>query len=111
MYTFFYYFLMMVVFLGQCTTPYGGSGSPPSGYVGVECLMVSPSDFVDSLGTIVNVLQGVTTSVLNATHSNNHAMSDCMELLDLSKDLLDWSISTTKSSKGTHLYIYIYNII
>ncbi|KAF1892311.1 hypothetical protein Lal_00010775 [Lupinus albus] len=90
----------MVVFLGQCTTPFGVSGAPPSGYVGVETLMVSPSDFVDSLGTIVNVLHSVTTSLLNATHSNNHVLSDCIELLGLTRDLLDWSISTTKSPKG-----------
>ncbi|KAE9604629.1 putative pectinesterase [Lupinus albus] len=98
--TFFYYFLLKVVFLGLCTTPFGVSGAPPSGYVGVETLMVSPSDFVDSLGTIVNVLHGITTSLLNVTHSNNHVVSDCIELLGLTRDLLDWSISATKSPKG-----------
>ncbi|CAL0304835.1 unnamed protein product [Lupinus luteus] len=106
--TFLSYFLLMVFFLGQCTTPLGVSGAPLSGYVGVECLMVSPPDFVGSLGTVANVLHGVTTSLLNITHvGNNHSMFhhshdvfDCIELIDLSTDLLDLSISATKSPKG-----------
>ncbi|KAE9604634.1 putative pectinesterase [Lupinus albus] len=104
--TFFSYFLLLVVFLGQCTTPFGVYGAPPSGYVGVDSIMVSPSDFVDSLGIVVNVLQGVTTSLLNATHINNHAISDCIELIGLTTDFLDWSISATKSPKGKYLHIH-----
>lgn len=106
--TTFIFFLLAVVFLSHCT-PFGAA-SASSGYVGLECLKISPSKFVGSLRNVVDVLQDVTSTLSKHTHFSNgigdfrlsNAISDCHELLDLSFDVLSWSVSATVSPQGNH---------
>ncbi|XP_019417377.1 PREDICTED: pectinesterase/pectinesterase inhibitor PPE8B-like isoform X2 [Lupinus angustifolius] len=100
-------FFLVLLFLGQCTTTIDVAGA--YGDVGIECLMVSPSEFVVSLRTSVDVLEDVTSTLSNFTYYSrndlgefqfSNAISDCMELLDLSSDQLSLSISATESPQG-----------
>ncbi|TKY72936.1 Pectinesterase/pectinesterase inhibitor PPE8B [Spatholobus suberectus] len=75
--------------------------------VGSELLKVSPSEFAGTVRTVVDVLQDV-TSILSEFGSSfgdsrlSNAVSDCLDLLDLSSDELDWSVSATQSPQGKH---------
>ncbi|KAF7836848.1 Pectinesterase/pectinesterase inhibitor PPE8B [Senna tora] len=75
--------------------------------VGSECLKVSSSEFVGSVRTVIDVLQQVTSilsnfgSVFGDSRVSN-AVSDCLDLLDLSSDELSWSASATQTPKGKH---------
>ncbi|KAF1870417.1 hypothetical protein Lal_00003623 [Lupinus albus] len=104
-------FFLVIVFLGQCTTTTIDVAVGAYGDVGVECLMVSPSEFVGSLRTSVYVLENIISNLSNFTYystnglsqcESSNAISDCMELLDLSSDQLSLSISAIQSPKGMH---------
>ncbi|KAL2327526.1 hypothetical protein Fmac_020953 [Flemingia macrophylla] len=75
--------------------------------VGSELLKVSPSEFAGTVRTVVDVLQDV-TSILSEFGSGfgdsrlSNAVSDCLDLLDMSSDELDWSVSATHTPKGKH---------
>ncbi|RZB65200.1 pectinesterase/pectinesterase inhibitor PPE8B-like [Glycine soja] len=75
--------------------------------VGSELLKVAPSEFEGTVRTVVDVLQEV-TSILSEFGSGfgdsrlSNAVSDCLDLLDMSSDELDWSVSATQSPKGKH---------
>ncbi|KAK7328634.1 hypothetical protein VNO77_22748 [Canavalia gladiata] len=83
--------------------------------VGLECLKVSPSEFIGSVKRISDILEDVTTTLKNEfTNINNNnknafsyahlsdAISACLDLLDLSLDELSWSISAVESPQGKH---------
>ncbi|KAJ1437081.1 Pectinesterase, catalytic [Sesbania bispinosa] len=94
----------LVLFLGLCT-PWGAAA--PTDIVGLECLKVAPSEFAGSVRTVVGILQDV-ISILSEFGNGfgdfrlSNAISDCLDLLDLSSDELDWSVSATQTPKGKH---------
>ncbi|CDP19932.1 unnamed protein product [Coffea canephora] len=65
-----------------------------------DYLMVPVSEFSSSLETAINAIQNVTSTVSQFSHVSNdfhlsNAISDCLELLDLSAELLDWTLSAS----------------
>lgn len=88
--------------------------------MGFESLKVSPSEFAGTVKTVVDVLQDV-TSILSEFGSGfgdsllSNAVSDCLDLLDLSSDELDWSVSATQTPQGIiflfkTLSLYLYHV-
>ncbi|KAK7411789.1 hypothetical protein VNO78_03228 [Psophocarpus tetragonolobus] len=75
--------------------------------VGLEFLKVSSSEFAGTVKTVFDVFQDV-TSILSQFGSGfgdsrlDNAVSDCLDLLDMSSDELDWSLSATQSPQGKH---------
>ncbi|KAJ1439979.1 Pectinesterase, catalytic [Sesbania bispinosa] len=94
----------LVLLLGLCT-PRGAAA--PTDIVGLECLKVAPSEFAGSVRAVVGILQDV-ISILSEFGNGfgdfrlSNAISDCLDLLDLSSDELDWSVSATQTPKGKH---------
>ncbi|PNX59381.1 pectinesterase, partial [Trifolium pratense] len=75
---------------------------------GFEFLKVAPSEFVGTVKDVVEILQDV-TSILNEFGGSgfgdsrlSNAVSDCIEMLDLSSDALTWSVDATQTPKGTN---------
>lgn len=100
------FIFLLVVFLGICN-PFGADARTDNdNTVRSECLKVSPSEFVGSVREVVDILQDV-TSILSEFGNAfgdfrlSNAVSDCLDLLDLSSDELSWSASATESPKGT----------
>ncbi|XP_061361717.1 pectinesterase/pectinesterase inhibitor PPE8B [Gastrolobium bilobum] len=97
-------FLLMMLFLGLFPPLDAAS---PSDLVGSACLKVSPSEFVGSVREVIAVLRQV-SSILSRFSSVfgdfrlSHAVSDCLDLLDMSSDELTWSVSATQTPKGKH---------
>ncbi|KAK7328633.1 hypothetical protein VNO77_22747 [Canavalia gladiata] len=93
-----------VLFVGACTA-FGVASTDAT--VKNELLKVSPSEFEGTVRTIVDVLQDV-TSILSEFGPGfgdfrvSNAVSDCLDLLDLSSDELDWSVSAAQSPQGKH---------
>ncbi|KAF1870427.1 hypothetical protein Lal_00003633 [Lupinus albus] len=88
--------------------PFGANASTyNNNTVRSEFLKVSPSEFVGSVNEVVDVLQDV-TSILSefanvfGDFRLSNAVSDCLDLLDLSSEQLSWSVSATQSPKGKH---------
>ncbi|GAU47913.1 hypothetical protein TSUD_238800 [Trifolium subterraneum] len=80
--------------------------SVPTG--GFEFLKVAPSEFVGSVKDVVEILQDV-TSILNEFGGSgfgdsrlSNAVSDCIEMLDLSSDALTWGRCISNLYKGKH---------
>lgn len=87
----------------------GLHAAAPTNFVGSESLKVSPPEFAGSVRDIVDILHEV-TSILSEFGGGtgfgdsrvSNAISDCLDLLDLSSDALDWSVSATETPKGTN---------
>ncbi|XP_057433772.1 pectinesterase/pectinesterase inhibitor PPE8B-like [Lotus japonicus] len=85
----------------------GLHAAAPTNFVGSESLKVSPPEFAGSVRDIVDILHEV-TSILSEFGGGtgfgdsrvSNAISDCLDLLDLSSDALDWSVSATETPKG-----------
>ncbi|XP_027335925.1 pectinesterase/pectinesterase inhibitor PPE8B-like [Abrus precatorius] len=96
--------LSLMMLLGACTTL---AAAAPTQTVGSELLKVSPSVFAGTVKTVVDVLQDV-SSILSEFASGfgdfrlSNAISDCLDLLDLSSDELDWTVSATQNPRGNH---------
>ncbi|XP_020205139.1 pectinesterase/pectinesterase inhibitor PPE8B [Cajanus cajan] len=94
--------MFLLVLSPTLCTPLGETNT-----AGFELLKVSPSEFAGTVRTVVDVLQDV-TSILSEFGSAfgdsrlSNAVSDCLDLLDLSSDELDWSVSATQTPKGKH---------
>lgn len=80
---------------------------PTKTEAGFEFLKVAPSEFVGSVNDVVDILQQV-TSILSQFGGDgfgdsrlSNAVSDCIDLLDLSSDALTWSVSATQNPQGT----------
>ncbi|KAL5065683.1 hypothetical protein RYX36_027420 [Vicia faba] len=71
----------------------------------LSCLKVSPINFTNSAEEVITNIQQVTsifsrfTNALGQPHLLN-AVSDCLDLLDMSADQLDWIISATRNPTG-----------
>ncbi|XP_057751857.1 pectinesterase/pectinesterase inhibitor PPE8B-like [Arachis stenosperma] len=95
------FFLVAVAFLG------GADGG--AYFAGSECLKVTPSEFVVSVRDVVDVMQGIMSILAEFDNGGfgddfrvSNAVSDCVDLLDLSSDELDWSVSATQNPQGKH---------
>ena len=73
-----------------------------------DYLKVPASEFVSSINTIVEVIRQM-SSILSrfADFSGDrrlqNAVSDCLDLLDVSSDELSWSASASENPHGTYL--------
>ncbi|XP_027066911.2 pectinesterase/pectinesterase inhibitor PPE8B [Coffea arabica] len=70
-----------------------------------ECLMVPTSEFVGSLKSTIGIVRQVTSIVSRFTSflgdfRLSNAISDCLDLLDLSADELDWTLSAAQKPSG-----------
>lgn len=120
--TIFYSFFLLLI---MCNTPFECAGGVGSGLVGIECLKVPPSEFVASLKNVGDVLHDVTSTLQFHFSSNNYAnnnngfaefllsdaISVCLDLLDLSADELNWSVSAIESPQGSSSSIIHYILV
>lgn len=89
----------------------GSSAPSPTDFVGSTCLKVSPTEFVDSAREVIAIVEQV-ASILSRFSSGfgnfrlSNAISDCLDLLDMSSDELTWSASASQAPKGTTHYQY-----
>ncbi|KAL3532756.1 hypothetical protein ACH5RR_006277 [Cinchona calisaya] len=73
-----------------------------------EYLKVPVSDFLSSLKSTIDTVRNVTSRVseLHSNFSNDlrlsNAISDCLDLLDLSAEELDWTFSASQKPNGIH---------
>lgn len=70
-----------------------------------ECLKVPNSVFINTVGSAINTIRSVTGIVSQFVNvfgdfRLSTAVSDCLDLLDLSADELSWSLSATQNPKG-----------
>lgn len=70
-----------------------------------ECLMVPASEFVSSLKSTIDTVRQVTSVVskfsnLFGDFRLTNAVSDCLDLLDLSSDELGWTLSASQNPNG-----------
>ena len=68
--------------------------------------MVPTSEFVGSLKSTIGIVRQVTSIVSRFTSflgdfRLSNAISDCLDLLDLSADELDWTLSAAQKPSGT----------
>lgn len=76
-------------------------------FVGSACLKVSPTQFVGSVTHVITALQQV-SSILSRFSSHfpdfrlATAVADCLDLFDLSSDILSWALSATQNPNGKH---------
>jgi len=100
--------IFFLLFFPSVLSASHGSTTNP---VGFEFLKVAPSEFAGTVRSVVDVLQDV-TSILSEFGSGfgdsllSNAVSDCLDLLDLSSDELDWSVSATQTPQGTYSFHY-----
>ncbi|WJX28710.1 pectinesterase [Trifolium repens] len=84
------------------------ASSPTATSAGFEFLNVAPSEFVGSVKDVIEILQDVTSILSEFGGSGfgdsrlSNAVSDCLEMLDLSSDALTWSVDATQTPKGKH---------
>ncbi|KAI4344672.1 hypothetical protein L6164_011871 [Bauhinia variegata] len=100
-------FLFLRLVFSFCTPLASGAGVASPDFVQPECLEVSASEFVGSVRGVLDVLQKV-ISILSKLGSSfgdfrvSNAISDCLDLLDLSSDELSWTASATQNPTGKH---------
>ncbi|XP_058729906.1 pectinesterase/pectinesterase inhibitor PPE8B-like [Vicia villosa] len=93
--TFIFFFLLL-------SLPHFIASASPND---LSCLKVSPISFTNSAKEVITNLQQVTsilsrfTGAFGQSHLLN-AVSDCLDLLDMSADQLDWIISATENPRG-----------
>ncbi|CAN0909023.1 Pectinesterase/pectinesterase inhibitor PPE8B [Linum grandiflorum] len=95
---------------GQSAATYSRNrgGGSTSEYYQNQCLRVPTSQFLSSLESVLEIIGGVNSIISNFGGGGGFfggsrltsAISDCLDLLDLSADVLSWSISASKSPKG-----------
>ncbi|KAK7411791.1 hypothetical protein VNO78_03231 [Psophocarpus tetragonolobus] len=79
-----------------------------SEFAGLRSLNVSPSKFIRVVRKVGDDLQKVTSMFKSELSNAKHdpllfnLISTCLDLLDLSVDQLNWSISAVQSPKGNH---------
>lgn len=98
-------FIFLVMLILGVFTPLGDAGPAEPELSVSECLKVSSSEFEDSVRETIGVLEEV-TSILSHFSSVfgdfrlSNAVSDCLDLLDLSFDELNWSAAATENPNG-----------
>ncbi|CAK9143272.1 unnamed protein product [Ilex paraguariensis] len=76
-----------------------------SDYVQSECLKVPASEFVSSVRSTIDEVRQVISIVSKFTNAFgdfrlSNAISDCLDLLDLSADELTWTLSASQNPNG-----------
>lgn len=94
-------FFFLLISLPQYST----SASSPNDFVDSVSLRVSPTKFANSAEEVISVLQKVISILSRFTNVFGHsrvsnAVSDCLDLLDMSLDQLNQSISAAQNPKG-----------
>ncbi|KAJ8751066.1 hypothetical protein K2173_016247 [Erythroxylum novogranatense] len=79
---------------------------PESEYLQTQCLRVPVSEFVGSMGTTLRFIEDVVSTILKfgkffRDFRLTNAVSDCLDLLDLSAEELRWAISASQNPKGS----------
>ncbi|KAL3532757.1 hypothetical protein ACH5RR_006278 [Cinchona calisaya] len=100
--TSFKFMFCFLVILGLWS-PFVSSVNTP--LVQSEFLMVPTSEFVSSLRSTIEIVRQVTSIVSKFTNflgdfRLSNAISDCLDLLDLSADELDWTLSASQKPLG-----------
>lgn len=72
-----------------------------------ECLQVPASEFVGSVKSTIDTVRQVTSIVSKfasffGDFRLSNAISDCLDLLDLSADELTWTLTASKNPKGIY---------
>ncbi|XAR67229.1 Pectinesterase [Bertholletia excelsa] len=100
------YFLLFLLLLtlGGCST-FGSSDS--SNFVQLECLEVPTSEFVRLVKSTIDVIQQVASLLSKFTNAFgdfrlSNAVADCLDLLDLSADELDQTLSASQNPRGKY---------
>uniref|UniRef100_A0A5B6YM53 Pectinesterase n=1 Tax=Davidia involucrata TaxID=16924 RepID=A0A5B6YM53_DAVIN len=93
---------LLILILMILWAPFGSSGPD---YLDAECLEVPVSEFVSSLKSTIDVVQQVTSIVSKFANAFgdfrlSNAISDCLDLLDLSSDELSWTLSASQNPSG-----------
>ncbi|KAI4335143.1 hypothetical protein L6164_013816 [Bauhinia variegata] len=100
-------FLHLALVLSFCTPLALGTTVDGPDFVEPGFLKVAASEFVGSVREVIDVLQQV-VSILSQFGNGfgdfraSNAISDCLDLLDLSSDELSWTASATQSPTGEH---------
>lgn len=73
-----------------------------------ECLEVPASEFVGSVKSTIDTVRQVTSIVSKfasfiGDFRLSNAISDCLDLLDLSADELTWTLTVSQNPKGIYL--------
>ncbi|KAL6585667.1 hypothetical protein OROMI_002311 [Orobanche minor] len=96
---------VFLVLLLLCCFRYGRSVfDPPS-----ESLKIPASDFADSVRftidivrQVISVVRGFAEYAFAGDFRQSNAVSDCLDLMDLSVDQLSWTISASRNSNGNY---------
>ncbi|CAJ1940608.1 unnamed protein product [Sphenostylis stenocarpa] len=89
-------------FLALCTPL-----TAATGFAGSACLSVSASRFAGSITQVITAIEKL-SSILSrfstrfADFRLATAIADCLDLLDLSSDVLSWALSASQNPKGKH---------
>ncbi|KAE8665301.1 putative pectinesterase/pectinesterase inhibitor 44 [Hibiscus syriacus] len=99
------YLSVILVTLCFCCT--GSNAGSSNDFLGAECLTVPAAEFAGSLRTAIDAVRQVTPIVsqfgnLVGDFRLSNAISDCLDLLDISTDQLSWSLSASKNPTGKH---------
>ncbi|XP_041005490.1 pectinesterase/pectinesterase inhibitor PPE8B-like [Juglans microcarpa x Juglans regia] len=95
--------LLLMLILCVCTAV---AATSRADLLSSECLEVPSSEFVDTVKTTIGAVQKVASIIspfVNAGFGDlrlSNAISDCLDLLDLSVDQLSWSASAIQNPKG-----------
>ncbi|KAG5101506.1 hypothetical protein JHK84_046475 [Glycine max] len=92
-----------LLFLAICTP----LDAAHTDFAGSACLKVSPSHFAGSVTEVITAIRQL-ASILSrfgsplANFRLSTAIADCLDLLDLSSDVLSWALSASQNPKGKH---------
>ncbi|XP_059432159.1 pectinesterase/pectinesterase inhibitor PPE8B-like isoform X1 [Corylus avellana] len=96
--------LKLLLMLILCVCP-SFAISSRTDFLPLECLKVPSSEFVDSVKNTIDAVEQVASIISPFVNvfgdvRLSSAISDCLDLLDLSSDELTWSLSATQNPKG-----------
>lgn len=79
-----------------------------------ECLKVPASEFVGSVKSTIDTVRQVTSIVSKfvsffGDFRLSNAISDCLDLLDLSADELTWTLTASQNPKGMYINLLRYH--
>ncbi|XP_027331367.1 pectinesterase/pectinesterase inhibitor PPE8B-like [Abrus precatorius] len=94
-------FTFLIFLLLPLCTPLGAN----TDFSGSACLKVSPTHFGGSVREVISALQEISSILSRFSHGFgnfrlSNAVTDCLDLLDFSSDVLSWSLSATENPKG-----------
>lgn len=110
------FFLIVVILCFLTLVSCGGDTHRNSTeYFQSECLMVPASEFVTSLKSTIDTVRQVTSVVSKFTSflgdfRLTNAVSDCLDLLDLSSDELGWTLSASQNPNGMLFLLSVFHL-